>query len=116
MELGIVVSKEGGNSHTNLVTLEGCTFVGPWLFVNKMTPYTAILTLENGLVTLEVPGVGTDTGTLDNFTGPYNMLWIGTEGGSRFPNASVSIDYVLIERLNHCPPDDPGRPDNPGRP
>ncbi|MEM7131540.1 MAG: Ig-like domain-containing protein [Chloroflexota bacterium] len=89
-----------GRDNVNLGEGESpaCNFFN-WLVINNQTPYIAQLTLEDGAATLDVDGVGTNTGTT-SYTGIINTLWIGNGGGSNFPGASGTIDYVIIEPLN----------------
>ena len=76
-----------------------CSFWGDWLWINNQTPYLAVITIQDGVVDIQVDGIGSASATSD-YSGVFNTLWIGQEGGSNWPGVSGTIDYVIIESLS----------------
>jgi hypothetical protein len=89
---------DGGRGVSLSAFESGCVFTGNWLFIDPMTEYTATLTIQGSDATLEVDGVGVDTG-LAAYGGTFNTLYIGGEGGTNTPEASGSIERIIIERI-----------------
>jgi hypothetical protein len=77
----------------------GCTFYGPWLWIEPDTSYEATLTLSDGSASLSVPGVGTASGSADYF-GSYDTLYVGLTGDGDWPYCSGTIDSMVVEPLN----------------
>jgi hypothetical protein len=77
----------------------GCIFTGNWLWVNYNTMYTAILEIVGGVASLGVNGVGMATG-IAQYTGPFNMLYVGMTGDGDWPTCSGAIDSITIEKEN----------------
>jgi hypothetical protein len=97
----------GCATHGAVVTASGvkldyqersCSFSGNWLWIQPKTLYEATLTIENGMATLGVPGVGIATGEL-TYLGEYNTLYVGMYGGGDWPECLGSIESMVIEPL-----------------
>jgi hypothetical protein len=78
---------------------QACDYWGNWLRIDAGTPYEAEFTIDEGTVTLTVPGIGTATAT-PYYNGPYDILFVGNTGHGDWPECWGKIDYVLIEPLD----------------
>jgi uncharacterized delta-60 repeat protein len=80
------------------IAVRGVSVPPAWQCINGSTPYVARMTIVGGELSIEVDGVGSATGNSD-YAGVFDTLWIGQEGNNNTPNASGTIDYVIIEPL-----------------
>lgn len=69
------------------------------MVIDGSTPYTAELTIEDGVTMLTVEGVGQSTGIV-LYEGAYTTLWVGNNGRGDWPECTGMIDSVIIEPLN----------------
>jgi hypothetical protein len=76
-----------------------CTFTGDWLWLEKSTPYTVVLTILDGTANLSVDGVGSASG-MPTDESVYSTLWIGNSGNGDWPECEGTIDTVTIEPLD----------------
>lgn len=75
-----------------------CELTG-WLLIDNYVPYVAEFMIVDGDVVLTVEGIGRARGDSD-YSGIFDTLWIGGEGGKNPPSVSGTIDYVIIEQLD----------------
>ena len=83
--------------------MDGCTFLGNWLWITGGTPYTAVLTSAGGNVTLSVPNVGEVAGK-QIYNGNFSKLYIGLTGDGDWPSCTGKIESVMVEPLSDSTP------------
>lgn len=75
-----------------------CNFFGNWMWIEKGRTYQAEMVVRGDQVTLSVPGIGSDSGTLIDQV-EYNTLYVGLKGDGDWPECSGVIESITVEPL-----------------
>ncbi len=80
------------------ITESNCHFSDGWQWISRQTPYKAVLTVNGQTATLGVNGIGQVEGAVE-YSGEYDVLWVGNKGDGDWPSCSGSIESIVVELL-----------------